>query len=124
MYIQENIPKSEAEKYMALLMELKPECKIHIVEDDVNLYRLGFVAEIPCTMKIGLSEEEAEQLYEQVMNMEADAHCGEEILNKPYHPLNEEEKRIRKAVSESIKKYEQYACLETFLHDCLYGVDE
>lgn len=119
LYSRSNLPKSEAEKYMALLKELSPECEAHVVEGDVNLYRLGFVSEVPCTLEIGFTQNEAERLYEQILDMETDAYCGEDILDKPYRQLDKREKKIRKSVLDSIKKYERFACLETLLYDCL-----
>lgn len=38
----ENIPKSSAELYQKLLSELKPNWNVEIIEEDYNLYRLGF----------------------------------------------------------------------------------
>ena len=116
LYSVNNLPKSEAEKYMALLKELKPEAEIHIVEEDPNLCRLGFVREIPCTLQIELTYNEMNQLYEQILDMESEAYCNEDVLEKPYHQLDDRGKEIRQSILNSKKQYERYACLEAFLY--------
>lgn len=46
----ENIPKSSAELYQTLLFELKPNWNVELVEENYNLYKLGFSDEIRCSV--------------------------------------------------------------------------
>ena len=52
-----NIPKSLAELYKSLLSELKPNWKVEIIIEDYNLYKLDFVNEIPCSLKLVLCQD-------------------------------------------------------------------
>ena len=54
----ENIPKSSAELYQKLLSELKPNWNVEIIEEDYNLYRLGFSDEIRCSLHLDISHEQ------------------------------------------------------------------
>ena len=54
----ENISKSLAELYKSLLAEWKPNWKVEVIVGDYNLYKLGFVDEIPCSFSLDVSDEE------------------------------------------------------------------
>lgn len=45
-----DIPKSSAGLYKSLLAECKPNWNVEITIEDYNLYKLGFVEEIPCSI--------------------------------------------------------------------------
>ena len=119
MYTQNNLPKADAEKYLVLIKELCPECEIEIINEDINLYQLGLVEDIHCTLQIGLSRKELENLLERINDMEVDAYSNEEMLNKPYNQLTIEEKEMRESIENSIKDYRRYQCLQVFLQECL-----
>ena len=119
MFTKNNLQKADAEKYLVLIKELCPECEIKIINEDINLYQLGLVEDVPCTLQIGLSRNELENLLEQINDMEVDAYSNEEILDKPYNQLTIEEKEMRKSVENSIKEYGRYQCIKMFLQECL-----
>ena len=64
--IIKNIPKSSADLYKSLLAEFKPEWNVEIIIGDYNLYKLGFVEEIPCSISLNVSREEMYELQEGI----------------------------------------------------------
>lgn len=54
----ENIAKPLAESYKALLSEFRPDWDVEIRIGDYNLYKLGFVNEIPCSLCLTVSDEQ------------------------------------------------------------------
>ena len=66
--IIENVPKSLAELYKSLLYELKPNWKAEIFIEDYSLYKLGFVDEIPCSLKLYAPKEEISELYDEIID--------------------------------------------------------
>ena len=64
--IIKNIQKSLAELYKALLSELRPDWDIKITVEDYNLYKLGFVKEIPCSLSVDISEDEIGAIGQKV----------------------------------------------------------
>ena len=89
----ENIPKPLAELYKSLLFELKPNWKVEIIIEDYNLYTLGFVDEIPCSLNLDVSEKEISKLYDEIINLESSVYLYEDVLYK--NPLNMSEKEKR-----------------------------
>ena len=119
MYI-DNIPKADAEKYVHLLKELDPDCPIRIVDEDTNLYLLGFADDIPCRLEINLTFDKAEQLYDEVIQMEIDAYNEDDyIINSPYAKLTDEEKQRKRSLKQCEERYEHFACLDPFLFNLM-----
>ena len=108
----ESIPKSLAELYKSLLSELKPNWKVEIIIQDYNLYKLGFVDEIPCSLKLDVSEEEISELHDEIMNMEISVYLHEDLLYKNPLNMSEEEKRQYRELKKCEKEYDKYAPLE------------
>lgn len=110
--IIENIPKSLAELYKSLLSELKPNWKVEINIEDYNLYKLGLVDEIPCSLELDVSEEDISELYDDIINMEISVYLYEDLLYKTPLNMSEEEKREYRELKEREKEYNKYAPLE------------
>lgn len=111
--IIENIPKSLAELYKSLLSELKPNWKVEIIDEDYNLYKLGFSDEIPCSLNLDVSAEDITELHDEIIDMEVSVYLYEDLLYKNPLNMNEQEKIEYKELKEREKEYEKYAPLET-----------
>ena len=107
-----NITLSNAQLYKMLLSEFKPDWRVDIIEEDYNLYKLGFVREIPCSLKLDITIEQIDELYEEITDMEASVYCYEDILMKPIYVLSEEERDLRKEIELREKEYTKFAPLE------------
>ena len=107
-----NLTKSTAELYESLLAEFKPTWHTEIIEEDYNLYKLGFVDEIPCTFQLDVTWEQVSELHEEVFDMETDVYIYEDILLKPYSMLSEKERVLWKEVKKREKEYIKFAPLE------------
>ena len=107
-----NITLSNAQLYKMLLSEFKPDWRVDIIEEDYNLYKLGFVREIPCSLKLDITIEQIDELYEEITDMEASVCCYEDILMKPIYVLSEEERDLRKEIELREKEYTKFAPLE------------
>lgn len=103
----ENIPKTLAELYMSLLSELKPNWEVEIIAKDYNLYRLGFVDEIPYSLSFNVSAEEMSKLYDEIIDMETDVYMHEDLLYKNPVNMTEEEKKAFKELKKWEKEYEK-----------------
>ena len=68
-----NIPKSLAESYQSLLSEFRPKWKAEVVEEDYNLYKLGFVEEIPCSFILEVTDEQLQEMFDELEEMEINA---------------------------------------------------
>ena len=112
MIIIENQPKSRAELYMELLAEFKPDWKVLIIEEDYNLFKLGFVKEIPCTLQLNVSTDEIRELYDEIIDMEVDVYQYENILNKPLYMISDQEKELKARVDEAERIYRKFVPLE------------
>lgn len=110
--IIENIPKSLAELYKSLLSELKPNWKVEIIIEDYNLYKLGFVDESPCSLKLDASKEDISELYDEIIDMESSVYLYEDLLYKNPLNMSEEETREYRALKKREKEYDKYAPLE------------
>ena len=64
--IIKNIPKSSADLYKSLLAAFNPHWNVEIIIEDYNLYKLGFVEEIPCSISLNVSREEIYELQEEM----------------------------------------------------------
>ena len=116
--IIENIPKSLAELYKSLLSELKPKWRVVINIGDYNLYKLGFVDEPPCSLELDVSEEEINELHDEIIDMEISVYLYEELLYKNPFDMSEEEKREYNELKKREKEYNKYAPLEAISSYC------
>ena len=91
--IIKNIPKSSADLYKSLLAEFKPEWNVEIIIGDYNLYKLGFVEEIPCSISLNVSREEMYELQEGILDMEVTIYSNEDILYKNPMDMTDDEKK-------------------------------
>lgn len=107
-----NIPKPLADLYKSLLAEFKPKWKVEIITEDYNLYKLGFVDEIPCSLSLDVSYEEIYELQEEIEDMEIEVYYNEDLLYKELRYMTEEEKNTYKELKKKEKNYEKYAPLE------------
>ncbi len=110
--IIKNIPKSSADLYKSLLAEFKPEWKVEIIIEDYNLYKLGFVEEIPCSISLNVSREEIYELQEEILDMEVTIYSNEDILYKNPMDMTDDEKNIYKKLKELEKRYNKFEPLE------------
>lgn len=101
----ENLPESNAKLYKSLLAEFRPDWNVEITIEDYNLYKLGFVREIPCSLRIDVSDEEIDRLHDEIIEMEIDCCLYEE---SPSSDSAEAKKYI--------EKYEKLAPLEFLCH--------
>ena len=117
--IIKNIPKSSADFYKSLLAELKPEWNVEIIIGDYNLYKLGFVEEIPCSISLNVSREEIYELQEEILDMEVSIYSYEDILYKNPMDMTDDEKKIYKKLQELEKRYNKFQPLESLFSSYL-----
>ena len=117
--IIKNIPKSSADFYKSLLAELKPEWNVEIIIGDYNLYKLGFVEEIPCSISLNVSREEIYELQEEILDMEVTIYSNEDILYKNPMDMTDDEKKIYKKLQELEKRYNKFQPLESLFSSYL-----
>ena len=110
--IIKNIPKSSADFYKSLLAEFKPNWNVEITIEDYNLYKLGFVEEIPCSISLNVSREEIYELQEEILDMEVTIYSNEDILYKNLMDMTDDEKKIYKKLQELEKRYNKFQPLE------------
>ena len=110
--ILHDIPKSSADFYKSLLAELKPEWNVEIIIGDYNLYKLGFVEEIPCSISLNVSREEIYELQEEILDMEVTIYSYEDLLYKNPIDMTNDEKKTYKELKELEKRYNKFAPLE------------
>lgn len=84
--IIKNISKSSSELYKSLLSELKLNWDVKIDVEDYNLYKLGFVDEIPCSISFNISNKQMTELYDEIIDMEVSVYIHEDLLLK--NPIN------------------------------------
>lgn len=107
-----DIDKKYAEECKQLLFELRPNVKVNILDGDVNLYKLGFIDYYPCVLEIYMSEEEIDDLMDEILDMEINAfNIDERLLLKDSWELTDEEKIMKKSAKKYMKRYERYAPL-------------
>ncbi len=109
-----DISKDYALKIQTLLKELRPDWEITIIEEDINIYLLGFLNYISCSMVINVSGGEIDKLSRELTDLETAAFIDEEILYKSSPVLNEEEKQRKQFAAECMKRYDRYSCLQNF----------
>lgn len=93
-----SINKNIAISFRELMSELRPEIAIEILDEDYELLKLGMIEEdASCTVKIDISDDEVESLYEEIVQFQTDS----------YNVLED----IPDFNSENYKKYERYRWL-------------
>ena len=107
-----DIPKSSADLYKSLLAECKQNWNIEITIEDYNLYKLGFVEEIPCSISLNVSREEIYELQEEILNMEVTIYSYEDLLYKNPIDMTNDEKKTYKELKELEKRYNKFEPLE------------
>ena len=110
-----NIPKSLAESYQSLLSEFRPKWKAEVVEEDYNLYKLGFVEEIPCSFILEVTDEQLQEMFDELTKMEinvAAQDCNEWLLKAPKDMEEGEKRRIFYEMKKKEERYWKYAPLE------------
>ena len=116
MFTVDEIPKSLAELYKSLLAELRPDWKVEITIGDYNLWKLGFVKEIPCSLDVDVSEEEISELHDEIIDMEIGVFNYEDLLYKNPWEMSVEEKREYRELKKREKEYYKYEPLEGLCH--------
>lgn len=107
-----DIPKSSAYFYKSLLAECKPNWNVEITIEDYNLYKLGFVEEIPCSISLNVSREEIYELQEEILDMEVTIYSYEDLLYKNPIDMTNDEKKTYKELKELEKRYNKFEPLE------------
>lgn len=107
-----DIPKSSAYFYKSLLAECKPNWNVEITIEDYNLYKLGFVEEIPCSISLNVSREEIYELQEEILDMEVTIYSYEDLLYKNSIDMTNDEKKTYKELKELEKRYNKFEPLE------------
>lgn len=107
-----NVTLSDAQRYKSLLLELKPNWHVEIIEEDYNLYKLGFIREIPCSLKLDITMEQISELYDEITDMEASVYVSEGLLLKPAYALSEVERKKKTALDKLEEEYTKFAPLE------------
>ena len=110
--IIKGITKSSAAFYKSLLAEFKPNWNVEITIEDYNLYKLGFVEEIPCSISLNVSREEIYELQEEILHMEVTIYSYEDLLYKNPIDMTNDEKKTYKELKELEKRYNKFAPLE------------
>lgn len=117
--IVKGITKSSAAFYKSLLAEFKPNWNVEITIEDYNLYKLGFVEEIPCSISLNVSREEIYELQEEILDMEVTIYSNEDILYKNPMDMTDDEKKIYKKLKELEKRYNKFQPLENLFSSYL-----
>ena len=107
-----DIPKSSAYFYKSLLAECIPNWNVEITIEDYNLYKLGFVEEIPCSISLNVSREEIYELQEEILDMEVTIYSYEDLLYKNSIDMTNDEKKTYKELKELEKRYNKFEPLE------------
>lgn len=110
--IIKGITKSSAAFYKSLLAEFKPNWNVEITIEDYNLYKLGFVEEIPCSISLNVSREKIYELQEEILDMEVTIYSYEDLLYKNPIDMTNDEKKTYKELKELEKRYNKFAPLE------------
>lgn len=114
-----DISKSSAYFYKSLLAECKPNWNVEITIEDYNLYKLGFVEEIPCSISLNVSREEIYELQEEILDMEVTIYSNEDILYKNPMDMTDDEKKIYKKLKELERRYNKFEPLENLFSSYL-----
>ena len=119
--IVSDIPQTLAELYKSLILELRPAWNVQVIEEDYNLYKLGFIDDIPCSLKIEIAIEQIEQLYDEIIDMEIGVYLYEDLLTTAPHNLSKEERELQKQIKLREREYYKFAQLEGL---CLKIINE
>lgn len=102
-----DIPKERMELLLSAIADLRPNMPVRIIAEDIVLYQLGLVQYVPCTIEICASDEDIEELVEEVQDMEIDAlNFTDESLKKP---------EIAKLQKQLEDRYAKYAIIDAYL---------
>lgn len=110
--IVSDISQTLAESYKSLILELRPDWNVQVIEEDYNLYKLGFIDDIPCSLKIEIEIEQIEQLYDEIIDMEIGVYLYEDLLTTSPHNLTKEERELQKQIKLRERQYYKFAQLE------------
>lgn len=110
--IVSDISQTLAESYKSLILELRPDWNVQVIEEDYNLYKLGFIDDIPCSLKIEIEIEQIEQLYDEIIDMEIGVYLYEDLLTTSPHNLTKEERELQKQIKLREREYYKFAQLE------------
>lgn len=116
--IIENISKSLAELYKSILSELKPDWEVKIDVEDYNLYKLGFIDEIPCSISFDVSNKQMAELFDEIIDMEVSVYMHEDLLLKnPVNMTLDEKIQFEKVKKLEEEYYNKYRPLEGLAYD-------
>ena len=107
-----DISQTLAELYKSLILELRPDWDVQVIEEDYNLYKLGFIDDIPCSLKIEIAIEQIERLYDEIIDMEIGVYLYEDLLTTSSHNLSKEERELQKQIKLREREYYKFAQLE------------
>ena len=94
---------------------------MQVIEEDYNLYKLGFVDDIPCSLKIEIAIEQIERLYDEIIDMEIGVYLYEDLLTTSSHNLSKEERELQKQIKLREKEYYKFAQLEGLCLEIING---
>ena len=107
-----DISQTLAELYKSLILELRPDWDVQVIEEDYNLYKMGFIDDIPCSLIIEIAIEQIERLYDEIIDMEIGVYLYEDLLTTSSHNLSKEERELQKQIKLREREYYKFAQLE------------
>ena len=110
--IIQDISQTLAELYKSLILELRPDWDVQVIEEDYNLYKMGFIDDIPCSLIIEIAIEQIERLYDEIIDMEIGVYLYEDLLTTAPHNLSKEERELQKQIKLREREYYKFAQLE------------
>ena len=110
--IYKDLPKSYASRIIAALNELHPEIQATILSEDRMLYQLGFARDVPCTLELRITAEQAETIWHEVNSLESDAYgYSNEQMKDPYFRQQQKEREAY---------YRKFALLEELMLEIMH----
>lgn len=85
------------------------------MEEDYNLYKLGFVEEIPCSFILEVTDEQLQEMFDELEEMEINASmqdCKEWMLKTTKGMEEGEKRRFFYEMKKEEERYRRYAPLE------------
>ena len=107
----QDLPRKYANAIINALNELHPEIPTRIVAEDRALFDLGFVDDIPCTLEIDITPEQAWDIWEEVIMLESSA------FN--YTPEELKDPAKRKEQKQNEEYYSRFAFLEDIMREIM-----
>ena len=74
MYVINDTDRKKYELLKERLNELYPEYEVRMTDCDINLERLGFVDSAPCRARIDITEQQYEDLLDELIGFEINAY--------------------------------------------------